>query len=60
MLTRKGEVMKAEKECLECCRNKVSGLLDQYSASEDVRAMILEQTERILGPAGDKINMIIK
>ncbi len=54
MLTRKGEAMKAEKECLECCRNKVSGLLDQYSASEDVRAMILEQTERILGPAGDK------
>lgn len=46
--------MKAEKECLECCRNKVSGLLDQYCTSEKVREIVLEHTEKVLDQAGDK------
>ncbi|EOS22881.1 hypothetical protein C806_03502 [Lachnospiraceae bacterium 3-1] len=46
--------MKAEKECFECCRNKVSGLLEQYHASESVQAAVLEQMERVLDSAEEK------
>ena len=46
--------MKAEKECFECCRNKVSGLLEQYHASESVQAAVLEQMERVLNSAEEK------
>lgn len=46
--------MKAEKECLECCRNKVTGLLEQYCASEKIRGIVLEHTERVLEQVGDK------
>ena len=46
--------MKAEQECVECCRNKVSGLLEQYHAAEEVRTVILEHTERVLGAREDR------
>ncbi len=46
--------MKAEKECFECCRNKVSGLLEQYHASESIQAAVLEQMERVLDSAEEK------
>lgn len=46
--------MKAEKECLECCRNKVSGLLEQYHASEDIRTAVLMHTENVLDSAEEK------
>ena len=44
----KEQEMKADKECLECCRKKVEGLLDQYRASESIRTAVLSGTEKIL------------
>lgn len=51
---RKGGAMKAEKECYECCRDKVAGLLEQYHASENVKEAVLEQTKKALDAAGEK------
>lgn len=52
-IERKGK-MKADMECLECCKKKAEGLLDQYNASEHIRKVILEETEKILAKAGEK------
>ncbi|MGN1165859.1 MAG: damage-control phosphatase ARMT1 family protein [Lachnospiraceae bacterium] len=46
--------MKADKECFECCRNKVSGLLEQYQASESVRDRVTIDIEKVLADAKEK------
>ncbi len=46
--------MKAEKECLECCRDKVLGFLNQYCVSENIMEIVLEHTEQVLKEAKDK------
>ncbi len=46
--------MKAEKECFECCRKKVTELLEQYGASENIRTIVLKHTEEVLKQPGDQ------
>lgn len=46
--------MKADTECLECCKKKAEGLLEQYNASDNIREIVLEDTEKLLRSAGEK------
>lgn len=40
--------MRADAECLDCCRKKAEGLLEQYRASESVCEAVMSETDRIL------------
>lgn len=46
--------MKADTECLECCKKKAEVLLEQYNASDNIREIVLEDTEKLLRSAGEK------
>lgn len=48
--------MKADIECLDCCVNKVSGLLDQYQADDRVREAVLEKVKEILKQADKDVS----
>ncbi|MDY4207282.1 MAG: ARMT1-like domain-containing protein [Lachnospiraceae bacterium] len=43
--------MKADKECFECCRNKVAALLEEHKTSRMVQEMVMRQVELILNEA---------
>lgn len=40
--------MKADAECLKCCRRKAEDFLNQYAAPEHIREVVLRETDRIL------------
>lgn len=46
--------MKADTECLDCCKKKAESLLEQYHASEHIREAVLKETEGILRSTGEK------
>ncbi len=46
--------MRADKECLDCCRKKAAGLLEQYHVSEFVRALVVLEVDKVLAETGDK------
>lgn len=46
--------MRADKECLDCCRKKAARLLEQYHVSEFVRALVVLEVDKVLAETGDK------